>query len=141
MFGKDEAQAFLANAFAPWVQALDLTVEEITPEGRAVLSMPITDDIARMGGIVFGQSLATLADTAMVLSTAAHFGAPRDVATTNLDTQFLSAGRGTRISCTARITRAGRSLIFAQADLIALPDGRPVASESATFFVPDKAPR
>ncbi len=141
MFGKDEAQAFLASAFAPWVQALDLTVEEITPEGCAVLSMPITDDIARMGGIVCGQSLATLADTAMVLSTAAHFGAPRDVATTNLDTQFLSAGRGARISCTARITRAGRSLIFARADLTALPDGRPVASASATFFVPEKAAR
>lgn len=141
MFGKDEAQTFLASSFAPWVQALDLTVEEISPDGRAVLSMPITEDIARMGGIVCGQSLATLADTAMVLSTAAHFGAPRDVATTNLDTQFLSAGRGARISCTARITRAGRSLIFAQADLIALPNGRPVASASATFFVPEKTPR
>ncbi|HSG56216.1 PaaI family thioesterase [Seohaeicola saemankumensis] len=141
MFGKNEAQAFLADAFAPWVQALDLTVDEIDPEGRAVVSMPITADIARMGGIVCGQSLATLADTAMVLSTAAHFGAPRDVATTNLDTQFLSAGRGARIRCTARITRAGRSLIFAQADLVALPDGKPVASASATFFVPEKAPR
>lgn len=139
MLSTDQAQAFLASSFAPWVQALNLRVDETTPEGRAVLSMPITDDVARMGGIVCGQALATLADTAMVLSTAAHFGAPRDVATTNLDTQFLSAGRGERISCTARITRAGRSLIFAQADLVALPDGRPVATASATFFVPEKA--
>lgn len=139
MLSTDQAQAFLASSFAPWVQALNLRVDEITPEGRAVLSMPITDDVARMGGIVCGQALATLADTAMVLSTAAHFGELRDVATTNLDTQFLSAGRGERISCTARITRAGRSLIFAQADLLALPDGRPVASASATFFVPEKA--
>jgi uncharacterized protein (TIGR00369 family) len=139
MLSIDQAQAFLASSFAPWVQALNLRVDEITPDGRAVLSMPITDDVARMGGIVCGQALATLADTAMVLSTAAHFGAPRDVATTNLDTQFLSAGRGERISCTARITRAGRSLIFAQADLVALPDGKPVATASATFFVPEKA--
>lgn len=141
MFSASEAQAFLASSFAPWVQALDLRVDEVSPEGRAVLSMPITEAVARMGGIVCGQALATLADTAMVLSTAAHFGAPRDVATTNLDTQFLSAGRGERIRCKARITRAGRSLIFAQADLVALPDGRPVASASATFFVPEKAPR
>lgn len=139
MLSTDQAQAFLASSFARWVQALDLRVDQITPEGRAVLSMPITDDVARMGGIVCGQALATLADTAMVMATAAHFGEPRDVATTNLDTQFLSAGRGERISCTARITRAGRSLIFAQADLVALPDGRPVASASATFFVPEKA--
>ena len=141
MFGKDEAQAFLASSFASWVQALDLRVDEISADGHAVLSMPITEDVARMGGIVCGQALATLADTAMVLSTSAHFGAPRDVATTNLDTQFLSAGRGERIRCTARITRAGRSLIFAQAELVALPDGRPVASASATFFVPEKATR
>jgi uncharacterized protein (TIGR00369 family) len=141
MFDTDQAQAFLASSFAPWVQALDLTVEDVRADGHAVLSMPITEAVARMGGIVCGQALATLADTAMVLSTAAHFGSPRDVATTNLDTQFLSAGRGERIRCTARITRAGRSLIFAQADLVALPDGRPVASASATFFVPEKAPR
>ena len=141
MLSTDQAQAFLASSFAPWVQALNLRVDDITPEGRAVLSMPITNDVARMGGIVCGQALATLADTAMVFSTAAHFGELRDVATTNLDTQFLSAGRGERISCTARITRAGRSLIFAQADLVALPDGRPVASASATFFVPEKAAR
>jgi uncharacterized protein (TIGR00369 family) len=139
MFTPEQATAFLSSSFAPWVQALHLRVDEISPEGRAVLSMPITDDVARMGGIVCGQALATLADTAMVLSTAAHFGAPRDVATTNLDTQFLSAGRGERIRCTARITRAGRALIFAQADLVALPGGRPVASASATFFIPERA--
>lgn len=140
MFGRDAAQDFLAGAFAPWVQALDLTVQEVDPSGRVVVVMPITDAIARMGGIVCGQALATLADTTMVLCTAAHFGSPRDVATTNLDTQFLTAGRGSHIRCSGRITRAGRALIFAQADLASLPDLRPVASASATFFVPeDKA--
>ena len=141
MFGTAEAQGFLADAFAPWVQALDLRVDQITPEGLAVLSMPGTDRIARMGGIVCGQSLATLADTAMVFSTAAHFGQPRDVATTNLDTQFLSAARGERIRCEARIVRAGRSLSFCAASLSALPDGRPVASATATFFVPQQEAR
>jgi acyl-coenzyme A thioesterase PaaI-like protein len=141
MFGRDAAQDFLAGAFAPWVQALDLTVQEVDPSGRVVVVMPITDAIARMGGIVCGQALATLADTTMVLCTAAHFGSPRDVATTNLDTQFLSAGRGSHIRCSGRITRAGRALIFAQADLASLPDLRPVASASATFFVPEEKAR
>lgn len=140
MFGTDAAQSLLASAFAPWVQALDLSVQSVDADGGVTVSMPITGNVARMGGIVCGQALAALADTTMVLSTAAHFGGLRDVATTNLDTQFLSAGRGDTIRCTARIIRAGRSLIFAQADLIALPDGRPIASASATFFVPQKAP-
>jgi len=141
MFGPQAAQAFLASSFAPWVQALELTVNEVDPSGRVVVSMPVTDAVARMGGIVCGQALATLADTTMVLCTAAHFGGPRDVATTNLDTQFLSAGRGSHILCTGRITRAGRALIFAQADLTAFPDARPVASASATFFVPQEKAR
>ena len=49
MFTPDQAQAFLASSFAPWVQALNLRVEAVSPEGHAILSMPITDDVARMG--------------------------------------------------------------------------------------------
>lgn len=127
------AQVWLADDFAPWVQALDLTVEQVTPT-TACLSMPITPALARVGGIVCGQSLAALADTAMVIACAGHFGASRPVGTVTLDTQFLRPGTGHRIRCDAEIVRAGKALIFARATLIALPDGRPVATATATFF-------
>ncbi len=78
MFGTDAAQSLLASAFAPWVQALDLSVQNVDAEGGVTVSMPITDNVARMGGIVCGQALAALADTTMVLSTAAHFGGLRE---------------------------------------------------------------
>ena len=138
-FDSAQAQDFLAHAFAPWVRALDLTVEEISPQ-QAVLSMPITDDIARIGGIVCGQALATMADTAMVIATAGHYDHPRPVATTNLDTQFLRPGSGDRVRCVARVRRAGKAMLFAQADMHALPDDRLIASATATFFVPPDAP-
>ncbi len=138
-FDAADAQEFLAHAFAPWVQALDLTVDRVDPH-EAVLSMPITDDIARIGGIVCGQSLATMADTAMVIASAGHYGQPRPVATTNLDTQFLRPGSGTRVRCVARVRRAGKAMLFAQADMHALPDDKLIASATATFFVPPEAP-
>lgn len=131
-----EAETILTTGFAPWVRALDITIEAIGPQGAATLSIPITDQIARIGGIVSGQALATLADTAMVFACFGHLGAPVPVATTNLDTQFLRPGTGDRVRCVARVERAGKALIFARADLLATPDDKLIAQASATFFKP-----
>jgi len=61
-----DAQAFLEANFAPWVLALMPCVSAVS-EGRVTLEAPSTDQIARVGGIVSGETLATLADTAMVV--------------------------------------------------------------------------
>ncbi len=130
-----EAEQILDNGFAPWVRALDIRIDRIAPEG-ATLSIPITDQIARMGGIVSGQAQATLADTAMVFACIAHLGEMVPVATTNLDTQFLRPGTGERLRCEARVVRAGKALIFARADLLAEPGDKLIAQATATFFKP-----
>ncbi|MFW2544163.1 PaaI family thioesterase [Primorskyibacter sp. 2E107] len=135
MLDCEAAQRLLEENFADWVQALQPQVTVIGPEG-ATLEIPVTPAIARVGGIVCGQALATLADTAMVFACAGKLGAFRLVATTNLETRFLSAARGDVVRCEARIIRAGRALIFAEALLTSLPEGKPVAAASATFFQP-----
>ena len=133
MIDTKAAQSALEDYFADWVRALHITVTEIGPEG-AVLEIPVRPEIARVGGIVSGQALAALADTAMVFACAGHFGAFRPVATTNLDTQFLRPGGGETIRCTATIVRAGKALVFARAELEALPAGKLCATATATFF-------
>lgn len=130
-----DAQRFLEENFAPWVKALDLTITDITRDG-ATLTMPITEDLARVGGIISGQALAAMADTAMVFATFGHLQEPRPVATTNLDTQFLRPGTGDTIRCDAEIVRAGKALIFTRATMTALPSDKVVATATATFFVP-----
>lgn len=135
MLDPAKAQDLLKANFAPWVQALQPRVTEITPS-RAVLEIPVTSDIARAGGIVCGQALATLADTSMVFACAGFLGEFTLVATTNLETRFLAAARGETIRCEARILKGGRALLFAEATLTALPEDRPVAAASATFFNP-----
>ncbi|WP_073254469.1 PaaI family thioesterase [Shimia gijangensis] len=129
------AHELLEQAFAPWVKALDLTITDISSSG-ATLTMPITDNLARMGGIVSGQALAAMADTAMVFASIGHLGQPHPVATTNLDTQFLRPATGDMIRCDAEIVRAGKALIFARATMTALPLNKPVATATATFYIP-----
>jgi uncharacterized protein (TIGR00369 family) len=131
----DEAERILEQGFAPWVRALDIRIDEMG-ENRATLSIPITDHIARVGGIVSGQAQATLADTAMVFACFAHLDAPLPVATTNLDTQFLRPGTGERLRCEAQVVRAGKALMFARADLLTDPEDKLIAQATATFFKP-----
>lgn len=135
MLTTEAAQRLLEENFADWVLALSPTVTAIDAS-RAVLDIPVTPEIARVGGIVCGQALATLADTAMVFACAGKLGEFKPVATTNLETRFLSAARGDVVRCEARVIRAGRSLIFAEAMLLSLPDKKAVAAASATFFQP-----
>ena len=136
-FTPETAIAFFEEYFAPWVRALDVSFDAIDEDaGAAVLSIPITEEVTRLGDIISGQTLATLADTAMVFACAAHYGEMKPVATTNLDTQFLRPGTGARIRCEARVVRAGKALIFTEATMIAEPSGKEVAKATATFYVP-----
>lgn len=135
MLDTQTAQRLLDENFAPWVLALAPQITGISAD-MAVLEIPITPEIARVGGIVCGQALAALADTSMVFACAGHLGEFTPVATTNLETRFLSAAKGDSIRCEARVIRAGRALIFAEARLTSQPSGRDVAAASATFFKP-----
>ena len=85
-----ELQQILAGNFAPWVQALELTVTETAPD-TTVLHMPITPALARVGGIVSGQALMALADTTIVLGAMSHADRMLPLATTDLHCQFLRA--------------------------------------------------
>ncbi|MEO0633715.1 MAG: PaaI family thioesterase [Pseudomonadota bacterium] len=125
-------QRFLDANFAPWVRALDPIVSDVGDAG-VTLDIPITDAITRVGGIVAGQAMATLADTAMVLACGAQRGEMVPVATVTLDTQFLRPGTGDMLRAEAEVIRAGRALIFARCTLTTLPGGKPVAVATATF--------
>ena len=85
-----DAQTILDENFAVWVRALQPQVTSIDTQA-AVLEIPITADIARVGGIVSGQALATLADTAMVFACIGHVQSFEPVSTVTLDTQLIAS--------------------------------------------------
>ena len=127
------AQKVLTEMFADWVKALDLTIISIDTE-HVMVRMPLGDHLARVGGIVSGQALAALADTAMVFAAMGHGNSIRPFATTDLHTQFPRPGVGSAILCRASVVRAGKALVFARAEMTQEDDGKIVATATATFF-------
>lgn len=135
MITLETAQDFLKDNFAQWILDMGIEVSEMSDAG-ATLDIPITPHIERVGGIVCGQALSALADTAMVFACFSALDGFKPVATTNLETRFLSGAKGERVACKARVIKQGRSLLFCEATLTAFPSARTVASASATFFLP-----
>lgn len=83
-------------------------------DGRTRLRLVPGPEGLNQLGIVHGGLIATLLDVAM--GSAARHAAGRAVMTLDMHVAFLSPGRGT-LFAEGRITRAGRSLIFCEADI------------------------
>jgi uncharacterized protein (TIGR00369 family) len=138
--GKATLAAILADAFAPWVQDLNLSIESIGNDG-ITMRLPADARLSRIGGIVSGQAMTAMADTTMVLALAAHFGGFRPVATVDIAMSFMRAIKSSDILCEARVRRAGRSLAFVHAELRAADDTEIAAVANGTFAVPDTGAR
>jgi uncharacterized protein (TIGR00369 family) len=113
----EEAEQLLHSHFAPWVLALNLKVRETTDES-ATLCMPFDEKLHRTGGIVSGQALMALADTAMVLALCSAFGAFRPVVTVDMTTTFMRPAINTAIVAEATVLRLGRTMGFCQVRLL-----------------------
>lgn len=125
-------QAALGRLFAPWVQELELRVDE-AGDGVVRLSLPVTARHVHVGGVLCGQTLMAAADTAMVLALMTKFGGFRPMTTVQLQTSFLRAvpaGAGA-LAVEARVLRLGRSLAFGAVDL-RLPEGALAAQATTT---------
>ena len=109
----------------------------------AVLCLPFAEDLCREGGIVSGQALAALADTAMVIAVCAASGGYRPMATIDLHTTFMRAVKKADVVAAAEVQRLGRTLAFVRVAMRARPlddaakgDPAIVASAVGTFALP-----
>lgn len=125
-------QQLLADWFAPWVQDLGLRVESVG-DGEVTLRLPYAERLARIGGMVCGQALMSAADTAMVLAIVSRLGTSRPMTTVQLNSSFLKPLSGQDALVTARIVRAGKSLVFGEIDIVAASDGKSVCRASTTY--------
>ena len=122
-FDKDAAERLLAQVFAAWVQALDLSVEEIGADG-AILRMRFSERLCRDNGGVCGQAIASLADTAMVFAVSAASGGYRPMTTVDQTVHFLRPIANADALAVARVLRLGRSMAFGQVTIVAEGDAR-----------------
>ena len=142
-FDIDEARRVLADVFAPWVRDLGLSVDAIAdrpppdaaPDWQpgAVLRMAFSERLCRHGGIVCGQALMALADTAMVIAILAANRGYRPMTTVDQTTHFMRAVTSSDVLADARVVRLGRTMSFGRVTLSGAADNKPVAMVSSAF--------
>ncbi|MDF0518418.1 PaaI family thioesterase [Bradyrhizobium yuanmingense] len=141
-FGPADASRILGEVFAPWVQDLNLAVERIehvppadVPDWQpgALLRMPFSERLCRNGGVVCGQALMALADTAMVIAILAANRGYRPMTTVDQTTHFMRAIAASDVLADARVVRLGRTMSFGRVTLLSAADGKPAAMVSSAF--------
>ena len=112
-------QALLQTVTSAWVRQLDLQVLDCPQPGEVVLALPVAPQHVHGGGVLCGQTIMAAADTAMILAIAHHGGGFRPMTTVQLQTSFLRpvAGDSGSARLTARVLRAGKSLVFGEIEL------------------------
>lgn len=101
--------------------------------GECALRLPFQREIERPGGIVAGSVFMTAADVAMWLAIMTLLGKDVMTVTTELQTAFLSSARQEDITCTARVLKLGKSLIYGVAECRNL-GGRLLTHHTVTYI-------
>ena len=128
------AQAILTANFAAWVQDLALSVESVAI-GAAVLRMPYSERLVRVGGTLSGQALMSAADTAMVIALAGSFGEFKPVTTVSQNVTFMRPIAQQDVLVEARVIRLGRTLAFGEITLRGAKDDRVAAHATTTYAI------
>ena len=131
-FDQAAAERLLGSVFAPWVRDLDLAVERIGRDD-AVLRMRFSDRLCRDNGVICGQALMSLADTAMVFAVSAAAGGYGPMTTVDQTVHFLRPAAKADVLAEARVLRLGRTMAFGQVTLVTDGDERPVATSQAAY--------
>lgn len=136
----EQAEELKTSLFAPWVQDLDLRIEHVGAD-RAVLRLPFSDRLTRVGGTVCGQALMALADTAMVFLISGAFGGFRPMTTVSQTTNFMRAVAERDVIAEARLLRLGRTMAFGEVYLRPDGDDAPAVHVASTYaIIPEKKP-
>jgi uncharacterized protein (TIGR00369 family) len=142
VFGLQAAARLMSEVLAPWVQDLGLIVENLEagrPAGApidwqpgAMLRLPFSRKNCRSGGVVCGQALMALADTAMVFACAAAWNGYRPMTTIDQTMHFLRPVNFDVIA-DARVVRVGRTTTFGRVMITSAADRRPVGMVSSAY--------
>ena len=127
-----QARGWLADLFAPWVQALRLAPEAVGPDA-VVLRLPFDESLCRVGGTLCGQALMSAADTAMVIAIAAQLGEFRPMTTVGITTSFMRPIAQGDALITARVIKPGRTLTFGEIEIVSASDGKLAVHATTTY--------
>ena len=105
----DAIKTFLEREFAPMIHQLGLETQDLSETG-ARFNVTATDFMMRGGDIVCGQAIASIADTAGVLTLYGHNDAERLMTTVDMTTHFMRPLTSGEMDIETRILSNGRRL-------------------------------
>jgi uncharacterized protein (TIGR00369 family) len=129
-----QADAILAENFAPWVLATGVKTDATTKDS-ATLRIPFSDQFCRVGGIMSGQTLVAGADTAMVIGLAAASGGFKPCTTVDLSISYLRPVTKADAVLVAKVIRLGRTLAFCTCEISEAGSDKPAAFATGTYAI------
>lgn len=129
---QEDAKKILSDAFAPWVQDLNLQIVELSNQ-HIVMEMPFQDRLCRIGGTICGQALLSAADTAMVIGLSSALGGFKPMGTVDLNINFMRPISSSAVLLEAKILRLGRTMAFCQTFITAKENAKLSANAIGTY--------
>ncbi|MEM7423082.1 MAG: PaaI family thioesterase [Pseudomonadota bacterium] len=115
----EQTQQLLKDAFAPWIQALNLRTDALTDNG-GLFTLPGNPDLSRRGGagggVVCGQAVASAADTCSVMTLVAHNGTFRPCTTVDLTSHFMRPLPEADVEVRIEVLSNGRRMAMTRAE-------------------------
>lgn len=134
---EEQAHAQVDDTFAPWVAELELEMIETGPK-QARLRLPANDRIELRGGpgagVICGQAVAAVADTACVYALTGANGRFRNCTTTDMSVRFARPLPGGPVDVVVDIESNGRKLAVCRVTLRSDGSEKTAALATATFM-------
>jgi uncharacterized protein (TIGR00369 family) len=132
IFDKPVAETLLTSVFAKWVQDLNLSIESIDGD-NAVLRMRFSDKLCRDNGVICGQALMSLADTAMVFAICAAAGEYFPMTTVDQTIHFMRPAVRADLLAEARVVRMGKTMAYGSVSIRTDTDEGPIAMAQTAY--------
>ena len=128
-----EHRSFAENALhnLPFAKMIGMRLGDLKID-EAVIAIEMRDDLRQPSGVLHGGVTATLIDTAMAFAVRTRIGPEGATATIDLTVHYLRPHLTGRITCTARVVRAGKRIFTVSAD-VHNEEGKLIATGLSTY--------
>ena len=131
-FNVEEAQKFLNQVTASWIQDLGIKVINIG-KTYCEFSLDHNQKLVRSGGIVCGQAIVSAADTAMIVAVISAIGKYQEITTVDISCKYLRPLLKGGGSIETKILKLGQRLVVGRITIKDNESNKLAAEISCTY--------
>ena len=128
---QNKQTAFEVVKNTPYLKLLGIELVELEPE-KAVMRLEMQEKLRQPHGLLHGGATASIIDTAMAFAVITCLTDEEKASTVDLTVQYLRPHTEGKITCTAKILRAGERLLFVSAEVVSDKD-KLIATALSTY--------